>query len=205
MLLAMVATMASQASGTAELKVSGTLTPKACDVMLGNGGTNDYGRISINMRGQSSMMAPIDFTVSCESQRLVAFKLSDNRSTYRVDGLPINLPGGISIPTNPKHFGLKGTSEQNAGAWAASYINLRVDGQQVGVLPVTGDKNSPPRGVFSRDIDNGIWYIWSVPGSTKPALGKVFTGQIIVHTALVSNLLNEMNIDGSATISIKYL
>lgn len=208
-LITMTLMTKAYANSTAELKVSGKIVPSSCNVTLGNTGASDLGKIDIDKHRSASILAPIPLTINCDGQRQVAFQLRDNREAYRVDGLPIKLRGDESVTTSSKHFGLKGNNDKKAGAWAVNYTNLHVDGQTAETLSAADATSlsvgAKSKGDRSSGIYNGFWYSWATPGSLTAAVGKVFTSDLVISTAILPEQDNELNVDGSATIVIRYL
>ncbi|CAI1121504.1 P pilus assembly protein, pilin FimA [Serratia quinivorans] len=200
------------AAESAELKVTGKIVPTSCEIDLGSSGTVDYGDISSR---ELTGAAPIQLTISCDGKSQVAYKITDNRADTVVQNLTIPLTGTDGVSSYAS-FGLGKVGEKNLGAWNAVQSDLKVDGfSAVGLINVGG---GPGNEVFVEGqsneympINNGMEYSWSRNdlGIVAPATGKVFSSNIRVAGALDKaislNQADEVKLDGSATLSIRYL
>ncbi|MGB8664526.1 MAG: DUF1120 domain-containing protein [Serratia inhibens] len=200
------------AAESAELKVTGKIVPTSCAIDLGSSGTVDYGEISSR---ELTGAAPIQLTISCDGKSQVAYKISDNRTDTVVPNLMILLAGTDGVSTNSS-FGLGKVGEKNLGAWNAVQSDLKVDGVAAGSLINIGpsggiDQFSPGVNSEYMQLHNGYEYTWYRPdlGFELPVSGKVFSSNIRIAGALDKaislNQADEVKLDGSATLSVRYL
>lgn len=200
------------AAESAELKVTGKIVPTSCEIDLGSSGTVDYGDISSR---ELTGAAPIQLTINCDGKSQVAYRITDNRADTVVQNLMIPLTGTDGVSTISS-FGLGKVGEKNLGAWNAVQTEMKVDGVAAAGLmnigaPGTSDQFSPGLNSEYMPLFNGYEYTWYKPelGINVPVTGKVFSSNIRVAGALDKaislNQANEVKLDGSATLSVRYL
>ncbi|NVZ22928.1 DUF1120 domain-containing protein [Pseudomonas costantinii] len=186
------------AASSVDLTVVGLITPSACEPTLSNGGSVDYGKISAKdlSATQSTFLdaQTVQITVTCDAATLMALEGKDNRE-------------GSDFNNDLMEFGLgliNGTEKLGA-------MTLRL------LTPVAD-------GVAARTIgsdDGGLtWFvnrylmrnnIISVADATTvaPMPVQLFTSQLSIQPRIAPTsqltLNNEVAIDGSVTVTVRYL
>lgn len=193
-----------QAVDSTELKVTGTIRPTACKPTFLYGGVIDYGTI-LTETLHPGAYTPLDtkkvaMSVNCSAGTKMAMSLTDNRATTRVFGIV----GAIER----FNFGLGSVTGKNIGGYDIKFDPLSiVDGQMASNLHST-DQGLTWTSDTSYADTTGTYISLSTDGTT-PATGKVFT--IVMHVRAVINkpeelpLAQNIPLDGSATIEVKYL
>ncbi|MFL1388226.1 DUF1120 domain-containing protein [Pseudomonas tritici] len=187
------------AASSVDLTVKGLITPSACTPALANGGTIDYGKISAkDLKPDLPTALPykaLQLTVTCDAPTLMAIESKDNRE-------------GTDYSNEPEYFGLgliNGT--EKLGRMSLMLMN-----------PIMAD------GVAVRAIsseDSGLtWYldrfltsynILSVADASTvaPMPVQVLSADMAVSAAIAPTsqltLNNEVAIDGSVTLTVRYL
>ncbi|EIT7318026.1 DUF1120 domain-containing protein [Enterobacter hormaechei] len=199
--LALSATAANAAS-TAVLKVTGLLSVAACTPQLSGGGEVDYGLIhladlsatSVNQLGQKD----ISLTITCPVATKAGWTISDDRADTH--------PGASVITIN--------TADAAGG-------NVSDTTQSYGVGKTAGGVKSD---VISGTLDTPSWQktatgiiknanmemmTVAASGTTAPlpfttAVFPLKTSLAIQNTAALA-ITDDTNLDGQATITVKYL
>lgn len=194
------------AANSVDLRVTGTITPAACNISMTGGGDFDLGSIPAQDLNQTTEtrkdVTGKTLNINCSGPTLVGFTLHDNR--------PDSVPG----PNRGLGLGFDSSGNQ-IGRWS---LNLRT--------PLTVDGSAA---LVTRSDDNGAtWYAvdntaWPINTDTYNALASfaiIGTGDSpspIVNASAAayinayinpSNNLNtseEIIVDGSATIELVYL
>ena len=186
------------AASSVDLTVKGLITPSACEPTLPIGGNIDIGKISArDLKADADTFLDdhiLQLTVTCDAPTLVAIEPHDNRA-------------GSSSNDHPTSFGL-------------GLINTT---EKLGYLEI--DLQSPSAdGVASRGIrslDNGATWtrgaslftgaISSVANNTTdtPIPVQLFTANLNIAASIAPTsgltLTEEVPIDGSVTLTVKYL
>ncbi len=186
------------AASSVDLTVRGLITPSACKPDLSNGGNVDLGKISARdlnadkpttLAGQS-----LQLSVTCDAQTLMALEAKDNRK-------------GSAYIEQYDLFGLGLiNSTEKLGAMEMRLINPVADGLA---------------GRMIASEDGGLtWYyeryfthdnILSVAniGIDAPLPVQLFTADMMISPIIAPasglTLNNEVAIDGSVTLTVKYL
>jgi len=200
LLIAALLTSAAHAGAMSnvDLAVKGSITPSACAPGISNGGLADFGKISAkDLKPDNETMLKghyFQFTVTCEGATLMGLQAKDNREgsdyTDRVDQFGLGLING----------------SEKLGAMELSLSNPVADG------------------VASRMIhseDGGLtWsngrYLWrtnilSVADASinAPIPVQQFSSTLRIFTLIAPtsglNLTEEVPIDGSVTLTLRYL
>ena len=186
------------AASSVDLTVKGLITPSACEPILANGGVADIGKISAkDLKADQPTIFPnqtLPLTVTCDAATLLALELTDNRA-------------GSNYEDYIGYYGLgliNGT--EKLGAMEMRILNPVADsvvaemiGSQDGGLTWIRDR------YFARDNILSV----ANPGSVVPIPVQVFTGDLTIAPRIAPTsgltLNNEVAIDGSATLTVKYL
>ncbi|HWT67603.1 MAG TPA: DUF1120 domain-containing protein [Pseudomonas sp.] len=187
------------AASSVDLTVTGIITPSACTPTLSSGGTVDYGKISAKdlnpdqatwLKSQTLQLA-----VNCDAATLMAVEAKDNRA------------GSSYISGDPLLFGLgliNGTEKLGA-----MLIGLR--------SPVAD--GVPARTIYSYDggstWNTGNDLEWNTlisvadTSTVAPIPVQSFTSDLRISPKIAPTnqltLTNEVSIDGSVTLTVRYL
>ena len=195
--------MASAAT-TAELKLIGTITPVACEPVFTGGSTIDYGNILASSLSASEQTRLPDkatsLTVTCDAPVKFGFSLVDERSATAVPelngttspmfGLGAAANGAsiggywLSISNETADSGAVNRLQSTNGGttWAAFTGNIYADGSVVGFGDGTAAAPTPHTSVA---VDLGV-YSFVDKTENLP-------------------ITDTINIDGLATLEVKYL
>lgn len=186
------------AASSVDLTVKGIITPSACTPALSNSGSVDYGKISakdLNVDQVTPLTEQtVQLTVTCDAATLMALDADDNRP-------------GSNYGGDTTEFGLgliNGT--QKLGAMTLSLNTPVADG--VAGRPITS-VDGGVTWVVARNLtpDNLI----SVADTTvdAPIPVQVLTSDLTVSPKIAPSnqltLTNEVAIDGSVTVTVRYL
>lgn len=197
----------THAASTAELTVTGLITPMACTPVFSAGGRVDFGKISQQDLNQAKpTMLPLKtmtLTVSCNSAGRYALRMRDNRDgTAYVNseiyyGFGLDGSGGkigvYSLKFDPKQtvadalpviYGTESTT--NGVAWRTS--------------------NSNPIDMGSRSLLGFTELNGSSAGPTAiQNLTSTFILEAVINAKQNLDLSQEVVMDGSATLEVVYL
>lgn len=212
---------AAMAANSVDLRVTGTITPEACDVSLSGGGNFDVGTISstslkqtqYTILGQTISIAPQNLDIVCTGPTQVAFKVIDNRSSSVI------LPSYASSDASRYAMGLGFDAANNP----IGYYDLNIIIGQSGADGIVGEvKTSTDGGTTWGPYRNGAQSLASYsvypeiyaidgPGTagTPPNPITSAWGRLQVNPSIqpTNNLdtSQDINLDGSATIELVYL
>jgi hypothetical protein len=191
---------AAFAASSVELIVKGLITPSACTPTLSANGIVDHGKISVKDLNQDTPTqlpnATLQMNVNCDAQTLFALNGIDNR---------------VSSTTSPYGYGLGLIDNtQKIGYYSLEFSNVVADTQSI--YPV----QSYDGGQTWVSIDRSAWEAGTLAGfgidignDKGPIPIQDMTTDLIVWTQIAPanglNLANEVQLDGSATIEVKYL
>jgi hypothetical protein len=200
-LLLGAATSAFAASST-ELTVTGTITPAACTPSLSGGGVVDFGKLSAkDLNATSATRLPpktLQLTVSCDAPTQFAIIPIDNRAGSSAG--PGSSTFGLGLINTDQRLGHYTLKFDNPIAGVASMLVASMD---------DGSTWFPHMGVATTSPN--LWLALGSNGGSGWAPHDVeqATIDITVETQIARadslTLTNEVNIDGSATLQIKYL
>lgn len=186
------------AASTVDLTVKGLITPSACTPSLSSGGVIDHGKVSAKdlQTDKSTLIGTHTLTmgVSCDAATLIALHAIDNRS-------------GSSTDPNGYGLGLI-NSDQKLG-----YFQLVLGDSPVADNVVVQNIASLDNGEtwFSEKFwDAGLYMsVAAMNDDSQPVPIKELTTDLNVYTVIARtdslDLSNEVPIDGSATVEVKYL
>jgi hypothetical protein len=187
------------AASSVDLTVTGVITPSACTPGLSNGGVVDYGKISAKDLNpdKSTMLAgkTVHFSLTCDAATLAAIEAKDNRD------------GSSFISNKPEYFGL-GLINGNEKLGA---MNL-----WLGTPVADGVK---AKAIYSRDggstwdmnqdlATNNITSV-AASGTLTPIPFQTWISELNIISLIAPTnqltLTNEVAIDGSVTLTVRYL
>ncbi|MGE8150674.1 DUF1120 domain-containing protein [Pseudomonas vancouverensis] len=196
--LLMTGTASAFAASNTDLTVTGTITPSACTPTLSNGGTIDYGKISakdLNADRQTNLTTQqLQMNVNCDAATLMAIETKDNRL-------------GSAFINDTYDFGLGLINgNEKLGAMSLSLVAQVADG-------------APARSITSED--GGSTWIFGIyiakdniisvadTSTAAPIPVQQFTADLRVSPRIAPTngltLTNEVSIDGSVTMTVRYL
>ncbi|WP_392891122.1 DUF1120 domain-containing protein [Pseudomonas migulae] len=195
----LLATSASVfAASSTELTVTGFITPSACDPALSNGGNVHYGKIPVkDLNADSDRYTELEekslqLTVMCHAPTLMALEAKDNRegSEFSPGSFGLGLINGseklgalqMRVPS-PSADGVPSrtiTSPRNGSKWTAVYFLTGTNMMSV-----------------------------AKPGTFLPIPIELYNAELLVQAFIAPtsglDLSNEVPIDGSVTLTVRYL
>ncbi|MGB3123037.1 MAG: DUF1120 domain-containing protein [Pseudomonas sp.] len=186
------------AASSVDLTVRGLITPSACEPTLSNGGVADIGKISakdLNVNQETRLpFQHLQLAVTCDAATLMALEAKDNRV-------------GSSYDDDTMLFGLGMINDtEKLGGMEVRIIEPVADGVEPWMIGSQDGGSTWIRDYYFKQ-DN----ILSVAtnGLTTPIPVQQFTSSLqirpIIAPASGLTLNNEVAIDGSATLTVKYL
>ncbi|NUT76537.1 DUF1120 domain-containing protein [Pseudomonas sp. C1C7] len=186
------------AASSVDLTVTGTITPSACEPTLSQGGLVDYGKISardLNVDQPTALaQQTVQLTITCDAATLAAVESKDNRA-------------GSAAQTDPANFGLGLINgNEKLGHMNLTLANPVADGASLRNI-VSTDNGSTWQPGSSLATDNII----SVADSSNvtPIPFQTLTSDLridpVIAPANQLTLTNEANMDGSLTLTVRYL
>ncbi|MBP0598406.1 DUF1120 domain-containing protein [Herbaspirillum sp. LeCh32-8] len=214
-LVTVLASSASFAASTTEVKVTGTVKPPACLPSFSGGGGVSYGVIPAASltKGAYTVLEKksVAFTIQCDAPVKIAFKTTDNRASSRVSGIT---NGTTASPSDAYNYGLGTVSGKNVGGYTLSIDETtQVDGVATKNI-FSGDNGSTWAGGVGDIQHDGHYFSFGptmvpVGGSIKPTALKTLSATINVKPVLNKPenlpLSADVPIDGSATVEVIYL
>ncbi|TFY90177.1 DUF1120 domain-containing protein [Pseudomonas nabeulensis] len=196
--LLLTATANAFAASSVDLSVTGLITPSACTPALIGGGAIDYGKISakdLTADGYTPLgIRTIPFTITCEAKTLIGFRGTDNRAGSDPDG-------------DGRMYGLGIVNDtEKLGDYGLRLNNLTADGESMRVI--ASSNNGSTWQAFAVMRPN---YLMSVADSTTiaPVALQALSGDIDIDAYIAPanglTLDKELTMDGSATLTVRYL
>lgn len=185
------------AASSTDLTVTGTITPSACTPSLSAGGVVDLGKISAKDLNQDRWTEvskdPIQLTVTCDAATLFALDSTDNRA-----GTAFREEGAFGL-------GLTDAGEKLGQFWP-NILAVQADGQPADAIESRdGGTSWNSSDVMEVDTLTAV----SAPGTTLPIAATNVSMNIEIRTLIARadslTLTEEVTIDGSATIEVKYM
>ncbi|MDA8486729.1 DUF1120 domain-containing protein [Pseudomonas resinovorans] len=192
------------AANSVDLRVTGTITPAACNISSTGGGNFDFGSLSAQELNATATTPwgelRNDLSITCSGATLVGIKALDNRAGTAADsqsrsfGLGLDSQGNkigfyhITTTATPTVNGSAGSStrsQDNGATWATNAS-----------AAITTDQNH----IVS-------WNAAGSPDDPVPVTSVSQTIRVNVHIAPENTLdtSSDITLDGSATIELVYL
>ncbi|MBD8090244.1 DUF1120 domain-containing protein [Pseudomonas fluorescens] len=186
------------AASSVDLTVKGLITPSACTPALSGGGTIDYGKISakdLNADQSTDLpMQTLQFTVTCDAATLVAMEAKDNRE-------------GSDSNNDSMEFGLgliNGT--EKLGGMQLRLVSSVADGVPVSTV---GSYDDGKTWGYELALMRGNLIAPAVAGVNAPIPVQAWNADLRVQPFIAKTsgltLTNEVAIDGSVTLTVRYL
>ena len=185
------------AASSADLSVTGVITPSSCTPLLSNGGVVDHGKLTAkDLRPSNPTQleaAEMRLEVHCEGETFFTLTTVDNRA------------GSSAI--NPAHHGLGTTAEnEKLGSVAFSLFDPVADDAPVNVI--TSRNGGANWSVNPYLGHQALTSFAAIGGPNTPIALKDLSARLRTFTIIVPStdltLLDEVPIDGQATLQLKY-
>jgi type 1 fimbria pilin len=199
MLLAVASTTAVAAE-TADLAVTGTIRPSACNVSLSDNGQVNYGTISgVNLNQSEVTRLParnVTMTISCDAATQIGVRLSDSR--------PNTLATGLGLHAG---YGLGTVNDTRIGGFQLTLEGPTLDGTRGNVLARVGTTWTAYASVTP---GQGFVTSWAATGAATPGSYSNITVPVSIITAIAAKdnlpeLAGGLALDGLATFTLVYL
>ena len=186
------------AASAVDLSVKGAITPSACTPSLSEGGVVDYGKISakdLKVDQQTFLDSQtVQFTVTCDAATLMAMEAKDNRE-------------GSDANNDEMEFGLgliNGT--EKLGGMELRLLNPVADSVPVATI---GSYDGGVTWGTERNLMRNNLIAPAVAGVNTPIPVQLWTADLNVMPFIAKTsgltLTNEVAIDGSVTLTVRYL
>lgn len=194
------------ADNSVELKVTGTLTNSTCTPAIDDGGVIDMGHVPVkNMEAENTLgyksisfqHKKVDVTITCSTDMLVAYDLTDNKSG--------TVPSSFANYMGAYGFG-KTTDEKDIGLYQLNYSKATIDGVEGSSIYTNDSGNSWKKSTL---MDPNNRYSFGKKDQLTPSAGKVF--KLTMDTAyyfekeVVDSMQDDIPFEGSATFTLVYL
>ncbi|CAB3651382.1 hypothetical protein AKG08_25765 [Achromobacter piechaudii] len=215
----------AQAATSAELKVTGRITPPSCDLSLDGNGVLNFGDRAFNsLNGDGTKLTekPIGLSITCEGSTRVGLHVVDNRASSKVlkASLNANAWGSTNaLITDAFIFGLGSVAGANdtqipIGGYMFGFKegDVQVNGTKAIVLYSTDKRSWSAEAITRQFISPNYTYsfLLGTPGANStPTPVTTVNGSLTVTPTI--NRASELPttaaipLDGSATISLVYL
>lgn len=209
---------AAHAAETTELKVKGVVRPAACTPSFTSGGVIDYGTIPAKSLSATDYTVltekTIAFTVTCDGDAKVAISGTDNRASSVLAGGTTKIN---SVYADNYSFGLGSVGGKNIGAYIirlmpTTFNSTNANGTASNNVDIIQSDNGGSNWATTGTV--GAFYkarmfSFGAGGTTTPAAYKTLTGTLAVQAVLNKStelpVTQDIQLDGSATLEVKYL
>lgn len=193
----LLASTTTFAASTVDLTVTGLIVPSACTPSLSSGGVIDHGKISAKDLNTDNPTVignhTLTMTVLCEGQTLIALQSEDNRK-------------GSSISNGDYGLGLINGTEK------LGHYHLRIANPIADGVPVQSiaSQNGQDNWYLERFWDPTLYMsVADMSDPAQPVPVQELLLDLQVDTSINRtdglDLSNEVQIDGSATLTVIYL
>lgn len=207
-LAALLATASASvfAAESADLAITGTIRPSACNVTLSNSGELDFGTISaqdLSATGTTKLPArDLTMTITCDAATQSGYAITDNRA-----GSVIAVSGGTPAG---QLFGLGSIDSRSLGAYKISYGAATADGANITRYLYSSNNTSWTRETGNLVVSKGYTFSWSGNDQNTPTAFTSVSQTLSIEphinsTANLPALTTGLKLDGSATIQVTYL
>lgn len=203
--------IAAVSANAADLSVKGYIVPASCSFTITNS-VIDYVRIDPNILSATASTRleakSTPYVIKCGShaKAKVGIKAIDNRAATRISGLAQAHWGGNYNDTY--NYGLGATaSGQKIGGYTIHLRNSVADSKAVGVITSTNNGATWYAGGQALGHGNNIgsWHT----GNSLPVALNVLSGtlevQAIINKTSELDMSRQINLDGQATLELRYL
>jgi len=203
-----------------DVKVTGTITPKACKMALTGGGVVDYGAIQPSSLKNDALNQlenkQLDFSITCDSPAKIALTAIDGRpgttaatQSDNADGTA-KIPDGIDNNNGDFVVGLGLDGDKKIGGYTISISNTVADNVNV-------------EGIF-RSVESDAWTKWkglplissnkiigsvTKAGEQQPVAFTTLAGKLNVQAYINKtsqlDITKPVKLDGLTTLELIYL
>ncbi|AKS06229.1 DUF1120 domain-containing protein [Pseudomonas trivialis] len=185
------------AASSVDLSVKGTITPSACTPSFSSGGNFDLGKLAakdLNVDTVTRINTNMQIRVTCAASTFFAFEGHDNRQGSVPDSHEGNFGLGII------------NGDEKPGSFYATLTSAVADGVPARfILSIDGGESWWPSGELTVGVTNAV----ANNTSLTPMPVQVLTGEmelkVIIAPSKNLTLTEEVPLDGSATVTVKYL
>lgn len=190
------------AASSVDLTVSGLIVPSACTPTLSGNGVVDHGKLSAkDLKVDEATKlndATLQLTVNCDAQTLFALQGVDNRAGSASD--PAGAGYGLNLINGTQKLGFYHLRLLNPLADSVTTIPLASIDNGNTWTEATGATWPPRQYAGFGEQNGGTW-------APIPIQELITDLQVMTYIAPTQDLdlTNEVQIDGSATLEVKYL
>lgn len=203
-LLVCCAASSAMAAETANLALKGEIRPAACGVTLDNGGVIDFGTIrAASLNAKEMTRLPVQNTilhVQCDAPTHVSVDFMDNRAAS-------SLPYVSTYAQN--YYGIGMNGDAKIGSYAIAIAGSITDGQAAAPIASKDSGTSWLRMTGVYYTQSNALYSWAKDSANTPSLVQSVEQPIALYVSIAPRnslgVIDEVVLDGSATISITYL
>lgn len=185
------------AGSSVDLTVKGIITPSACEPTLPNGGNVDIGKISVSdLKPTVATQLPVQtvpLTVTCDGPTFMALEAKDNRE-------------GSDYNNDPRAFGLGFINDtEKLGAMELWLMNPVADSVAAKTIASIDGINWQPERYLMR---TNMVSVAEASGDAPIPVALLTADMKILPTIAPTSgltLTEEVIIDGSVTLTVKYL
>lgn len=210
------------AAPAAELKVTGSIVPSACQLTLGNNGLVDYGKIPSTtlQRNAFTILRGIDvgFNIKCEAPARVAITAKSGRGASAVNkegalgelaDPGITLYGVASGKASSAGLGLHNDKGIGGYVMAVHSGNFKAENNKVKLILSDNSVNwTVIEGFYPAFSESIQYFSWSSDGkqpSSHTTFSGIFNIQAYLNKSTELDLSKEVKLDGLATLELFYL
>lgn len=198
---------------SAELTITGTITPAVCTPSFSGGGTINHGPIApadLSATQFTLLNAEtVQLTITCDAPGAFAVSIRDERP----DAIPAGIETFLNAPAGAV-LGLGGSTDKPTGAYTVSFAEGGQQGDSGAITPISRATSS---GAWTALSGNQIivnqasdmQYSWASTGTTPGAYNRV-DATLNIATALnrtgdLPSLSSELELQGRATLTLFHL
>lgn len=206
--LVMSAASSVLAANTADLTVTGKITPVACTPNFVGGGTVDYGNINASTLSSSKEVTlaakDVAYSITCDASIVMATKWIDARRGTAYKSAVVGSEFGL---------GESGGSKIGSYRILEKSKNLVADGKPAALLSSWNNGAWSPIGVSSlgqvHDATGSERVSFAPSGTTVPGAYSTVSGKLTVEATIAPtsalDLSSDVQLDGLATMEVIYL
>lgn len=185
-------------ASSVDLSVTGKITPSACTPVIAQGGVVDYGKISVrdlDADRETALPAKIaQLSVTCDATTMVGLEAKDNRL-------------GSSTGLNTTDFGLGLINgNEKLGSMEVSLRNQLADGVSVYNIE---SRDGGVTWVYGRYFATDNVISVALGSGQAPVAFQTLDANLYIDSKIAPTkdltLTNEVTIDGSVTLTVRYL
>ena len=220
-LLAAQPVWAAKKAAAGDLKVTGTITPEGCKVVLPEQGVLNYGDIAVdqitnNQKGtELGASAEMPLQITCNAPTQVALGVVDMRPSSRVDGLTLRATAGGTHPSTSEDYGLGMQGNHRIGAYRLFARKFSVDGNPAEIGKVRFADLGVLFALSETDLQNNTVeelkqaYTWVKPNGRVTLTGSNFETVLqvspVINKSGELDLASQIKFDGQAALTVYYL